>query len=166
MQYWVDKGDARIDYLFGKCDKRIDNLFSRNDARLEFLEKHAEDNYAIRDVWLDHVFSESQAKRETKFATRTVKFENLMAERNSEVEKSSEKTDPAFAERHANIESVFAECEIMIDLLFTEVERTATHSAIPFNISAFNPISVQTDLVCSFVPSGSTLSTSCYRKKV
>jgi hypothetical protein len=65
IQYWVDKGDARIDYLFDKCDKRIDNLLPRNDARLEFLEKHAEDNYAIRDVWLDHVFSERQAKRET-----------------------------------------------------------------------------------------------------
>jgi hypothetical protein len=72
-----------------------------------------------------------------------------MAERNSEVEKSTEKTDPAFAERHANIESVFAECEKMIDLLFTEDERTVTHSAIPFIISAFNPMSVQTGLFCS-----------------
>jgi hypothetical protein len=72
-----------------------------------------------------------------------------MAERNSEVDKSTGKTDLAFAERHANIESVFAECEKMIDLLFTEDDLTVAHSAIPFNISAFNPMSVQTGLVCS-----------------
>jgi hypothetical protein len=72
-----------------------------------------------------------------------------MAERNSEVDKSTGKTNLAFAEIHANIESVFAECEKMIDLLFTEDERTVTHSAISFNISAFNPMSVQTGLVCS-----------------
>jgi hypothetical protein len=123
IQYWASKGNARIDFLFDKSDKRIDDLFSKNDARLEHLEKGGKDSDAVRDVRLDHVFSEKRGQRELLFAKDMAQFENTMAEQYSSIEKSMEKIDVIFADGHKKIESVFEGCEKTIELLFAEVEN-------------------------------------------
>jgi hypothetical protein len=139
IQYWVGKGDARIDYLF-----------AQNEDRYEFWGRHMADgdDNTIRDARLEHVRSKNTSKEEILIAKHTAKFQNVVAGRNAKAESSMEKIDEVFADSHGEIESAFSDCERKIEILFADIEYTAIVKAVALDLPPSNPSNVQAAIVC------------------